>query len=393
MYRSEKFLLKHCRQILEFYQNSCLDPAGGYFQNFLDTGEVFKPDVKHLVSSTRMMFNFYQGYFEFREQWMLEYARHGYQFLHQNHQRKDGKGFVWSMAESQPTDLNQYCYGYAFVMLALSAAVRAREPGAAEWLEEVWELWESHFWLPEQGLYADEISADWSEVSVYRGQNANMHACEALLFCYEATNDPRYLTRAQQLAEMFTGTLAAQTQGLVWEHYHLDLSPDWEFNRDDPKNLYKPWGFQPGHQTEWSKLLMMLYRHDANPAWLQRAQYLFDKSMEVAWDHESHGLFYGFAPDGSICDDDKYFWVQAESIAAAALLGDASSDLRYWECYEQLWDYCWNYFVDHEHGGWYRLLTRDNRCVSNRKSEAGSKCDYHNLNAILEVVRTLRGSA
>ncbi|WP_094711042.1 AGE family epimerase/isomerase [Hahella sp. CCB-MM4] len=390
MYRNETFLVKHCREILEFYRDRCIDPAGGYFQNFFDNGEVFDHGTKHLVSSTRMMFNFYRGYFEFREQWMLEHAQHGFEFLKTRHQRQDSRGFVWTLEDNEPADLTQYCYGYAFVMLSLSAAVKAREPGAAEWLDEVWELWESEFWLSEQGLYADEISADWSEVSGYRGQNANMHACEALLFCYEATGQNRYLDRARQLAEIFTGQLVSDTQGLIWEHYHQDLSIDWDFNRDDPKNLYKPWGFQPGHQTEWSKLLLMLHRHDENPEWLQRARFLFDKSMEVAWDHDFQGLYYGFAPDGSICDDDKYFWVQAESLAAAAMLAQTSGDDNYWQSCEKLWEYCWNHFVDHTHGAWFRLLTRNNHCVSNRKSEAGSKCDYHNLNALFEVIQVLR---
>ena len=46
--------------------------------------------------------------------------------------------------------------------------------------------------------------ADWSALSPYRGQNANMHACEAMLAAYEATREPRYLERAATLAEHVT---------------------------------------------------------------------------------------------------------------------------------------------------------------------------------------------
>ena len=34
-------------------------------------------------------------------------------------------------------------------------------------------------------------------------------------------------------------------------------------------------------------------------------------------------------------DSDKYFWVQAESIAAAALLAQATNDKYYWDWYDQ----------------------------------------------------------
>ena len=63
---------------------------------------------------------------------------------------------------------------------------------------------ERRFWEPRHGLYADEAAPDWSALDPYRGQNANMHACEALLAAFEATGDPRYLHRAEVLAKNIT---------------------------------------------------------------------------------------------------------------------------------------------------------------------------------------------
>lgn len=37
--------------------------------------------------------------------------------------------------------------------------------------------------------------------------------------------------------------------------------------------------------------------------------YLFDIVVVCFWDDECGGLYYGFVLDGSVCDDDKYFWV------------------------------------------------------------------------------------
>jgi hypothetical protein len=36
--------------------------------------------------------------------------------------------------------------------------------------------------------------------------------------------------------------------GLLWEHYHSDWSVDWEYNRNDKTNIFRPWGYQPGHR-------------------------------------------------------------------------------------------------------------------------------------------------
>ena len=56
--RSSKFLVGHTKSILGFYEPVVFDSRGGFFQNFLDDGSVFDPVSRHLVSSTRFVFNY-----------------------------------------------------------------------------------------------------------------------------------------------------------------------------------------------------------------------------------------------------------------------------------------------------------------------------------------------
>ena len=139
-------------------------------------------------------------------------------------------------------------------------------------------------------------------------------------------------------------------------------------------------------------MLLERHRHQLYGDWLlPRAISLFDAALEQAWDRRHGGLFYGFAPDGSICDDQKYFWVQAESLAAAALLGARTGKAHYWDWYTRLWSYSWTHFIDHEHGAWYRLLSADNRKLTDEKSPAG-KVDYHTMGACYEILTVLKES-
>jgi len=109
---------------------------------------------------------------------------------------------------------------------------------------------------------------------------------------------------------------------------------------------------------------------------------------------------YGFAPVGrpdqdtqmEVCDGDKYHWVQAESLAAAAALGECTGQARYRDWYQRLWNYAWTHFVDHRHGAWFRILAPDNRAVTDEKSPAG-KVDYHNMGACLEAAASLQKRA
>ncbi len=48
---------------------------------------------------------------------------------------------------------------------------------------------EQHFWEPTQGAYLDELSWPERVPDSYRGQNANMHMCEACLAAWKATSE------------------------------------------------------------------------------------------------------------------------------------------------------------------------------------------------------------
>ena len=384
---SRGFLLGHVADTMRFYHPRCIDPSGGFFHFFRDDGTVYDADTRHLVSSTRFVFNYAMAWRAFGERDYRDAVGHGIRYLRDAHRNPDSGGYAWVLRGGRAVDASNHCYGLAFVALAYAKALEAGFDEAAGWLDETWQLMERHFWEPAHGLYADEATPDWT-VSPYRGQNANMHACEAWLAAFEATGQARYLDRAALLADRMLNRQAAQTGGLVWEHYRSDWSPDWDYNRGDRSNIFRPWGYQPGHQVEWAKLLLILDRHAPEDWRLPRARALFDRALAMAWDPVHGGVVYGNDREGGFYDEDKYFWVQAEAIATAALLAARTSEEVYRDWYRRLWEYSWTHFVDHGHGAWYRILSRDNRRYSDEKSPAG-KTDYHTMGACYEVLNVL----
>jgi len=394
---SPDVLTRHIADTLAFYYPRCVDASGGFFHYFRDDGAVYDRGTRHLVSSTRFVFVFANAYRQFDDPDYLGMVRHGVDFLRRVHRDPATGGYAWQLewrdGQARVLDGDNHCYGLAFVLLAYAHALMAGLPEARAWIDETFALMERRFWEPEHGLYADQASADWGILSPYRGQNANMHACEALLAAWRATGHRPYLERAELLAWNITQRQASRANGMIWEHYRQDWTPDWDFNLHDKANLFRPWGYQPGHFTEWSKLLLQLESHGAllerDPAWLlPAARQLYATALHHAGDNLHGGLHYGFAPDGSICDADKYFWVQAETLAAAALLGARTGGEQYWSDYERLWAYCWEHFVDHRHGAWYRILGADNSKVSDEKSPAG-KVDYHTMGACYDIIQAL----
>lgn len=392
LFFSQDFLRQHCDDILAFYAPNLIDSSGGFEQNYYDDGSVFDSHFKQLVSSTRLVINYCRASKLLNNPQLLEHARHGLDYVETVHWQEQVSGFAWTLDDHKPSDMTQQAYGYAFVLLMYAHCLKAGVINNRAKLDYVYQLLEDRFYQAKQEIYADTLHEN-GVLSDYRGQNANMHICEALIACYQATNDKLFYERAAQLAKRFTHDLCINTQGLVWEHFTMALTPDLEYNKDDPKNLYRPWGFQVGHQTEWAKLLLLLNTIEFNQYRLDTAKYLFDKAYKIGWDSENGGLVYGFAPDHKICDDDKYFWVQAESFAAAALLYRATQESTYQHAYNTIWQYSWEHFVDHTYGAWYRVLTVKNEKYSDQKSAAGAKCDYHTLGACFDVMEYALSSA
>ncbi len=59
-------LTDHVRGTLAFYHPHGIDPAGGFYQFFRDDGSICDRDTRHLVSSTRFVFNYAEAAIELK---------------------------------------------------------------------------------------------------------------------------------------------------------------------------------------------------------------------------------------------------------------------------------------------------------------------------------------
>ena len=375
------WLREHRQAVLDFYYPTCMDDErGGYIAQLTEeTGEVYDPDAKHLVATCRFVVNFCRLARDGGPDWALPAAEHGVDFLLDAHRAADG-GYHWLLDGREPTDSHRSAYGHAFALLALAEATSVGIDGAREALDETYEVIDEHFWEESQGLCRSDLDADWEPKEAYRGQNANMHACEAHLAAYDATGDERYLDRATRIARRLTVDLADETGGRIWEHYTTDWDHDFDYNRDDKRHQFRPWGYQPGHHAEWAKLLTELSHH-TDAAWpLERAEDLFSHTVGDGWDDEHGGLVYTHDPDGETIVADKYGWPVAEAIGAATRLADATGDERYGEWYDRLWGYAAEHLVA-PGGNWYSKLTPVNEPVDTDDGPAVEP-GYHPVGAV-----------
>jgi mannose/cellobiose epimerase-like protein (N-acyl-D-glucosamine 2-epimerase family) len=385
-YRSQSFLTSQVEAIVDFYYPACIDnDLGGYINQFRDDGSIYDDQTKHLVGTCRFVYVFATAAMMLNKPEYLDAARHGIKFLQEHHRQSTG-GYAWVLNGLKIEDATNHCYGHAFVLLAYATALKAGIEEAAQPLAETFDLMEQRFWRFNDELYVDEISSGWSVIDPYRGQNANMHTCEAMIAAYEATGERRYIERATTLAKRVCIDLTSQSDGMIWEHYGEDWSIDWQYNLDDPKNLFRPYGYNLGHWSEWAKLLLILEEHNPQDWMLPQAQKLFCGAVEKGWDHANGGFNYSMHPGGTIIDTDRYYWVLSETIAAAGILATRTGNQTYWDWYDRTWKWSLENLVDQQHGGWYRILDSNNQRYDNLKSPP-SKTDYHPLAACWELFK------
>ena len=317
--------------------------------------------------------------------------------------------------------------------------------GTKEHIATVQAIAEDKYFEEAQGLYIDSFSQDFKTVSPYRGQNANMHMCEAQIALFEALGQIWYLERATGIAHRLVVELPTKAgksklynfrhiqlqsncfnyihifyylkagcYGCIVEHYTSEWHPDPDKNRDtNPSSeeyIFRPFGFQPGHSFEWAKLLLLIESHhkkldtkEKEIAWvLPAAELLFETACAYGWDKERGGAFYTFDSNGKVLDTNKYYWALVEMIAAAGLLGQRTGKAVYWEWYDKAWEFALKYFIDEERGGWYPMLNAENMRTD---AHAGpnhigpmvkcypSKTDYHPLAACYEVLHAMGEAA
>jgi len=389
-YADAEWLRDHVRAVLDCYYPVCLDERHGGFVAQLDaeTGEVYDRDSKHLVATARFTRNFALASDLFGDEQWADAAARGVRFLRDAFRDAERGGYHWLLEGTTPVDSRRVCYGHAFVVLAYARAAEAGVPNAERSLDEAWSLLDERFYEPDHGLYRSAYDADWGESEPYRGQNANMHACEAALVAHEVTGEDRFLDRAATVAESICVDLADEADGRIWEHYDADWTPDFEYNRDDPTHQFRPWGYQPGHHAEWAKLLSILDRHrDADwPG--ERAPDLFDIALD-GWDDDRGGFYYTLDESGDPVVDDRYGWAVAEAIGAAAALAERTDDDAYREWYHRFWNYAVETLIAPS-GTWYERVDADTEAYPTGDGPAVEP-GYHPIGACYEALRSLGG--
>ncbi|GLW93190.1 AGE family epimerase/isomerase [Actinokineospora globicatena] len=339
------------RALVRFAANS-VDPAGGF--GWLDAAGERVPDKPVATWITARMTHVFALEDGLGDPDAAALVDHGVAALRGRLHDDEHGGWFSSVA-----DTTKAAYEHSFVLLAACSAHAAGRPHAPELLAEALDVIETRFWDAEIGLPFESWDKAWTTTEAYRGANSTMHFVEAFLAAGDVTGDKIWHERALGLSERIIHVTAAAHGWRVPEHFSEDWRTDLNYNRDDQRHPFRPFGATIGHWLEWARLLLHVEAAlgDKAPSWLlSDARALFDSSVRRGWGVDGHlGFIYTVDWDDLPVVRERMHWVMAEAIMAASALHRRTDEDPYADWYATFWEYARKNHID-PIGGWRHEL-------------------------------------
>jgi mannose/cellobiose epimerase-like protein (N-acyl-D-glucosamine 2-epimerase family) len=293
------------------------------------------------------------------------YLNHGLRALNQFFFDQEYGGYHSSASAKREIAGEKNAYEFAFALLALSAAKRAKIQGVSKDFRNALNIFEKYFWDEQFGLVNESWDREFKTLNTYRGLNSNMHSVEAFLELYKSTSDRVWLTRALRICNFAFESSKETKIGLIPEHFQENWQIDFEHNIQNPGDPFKPFGIIIGHQFEWSRLAVELSvtLGESAPAWLvENAARIYQSAKAFGWHaDDSDGFIYTVDFEGKCVVDLRMHWVIIEAISCAWTLYKLTNSATYLKDFEGWVEYAKRNFLDPTNASWRHELDAKNR--------------------------------
>lgn len=377
--------------ILRFWLDKMIDrEQGGFYGRMRADGVVEKDAPKGAILTGRILWSMSAAYRITHNPEYLDAATHAKRFLLDKLYDKEFGGVYWSVeADGTPLDTKKQFYALGFAIYGLSEYVRATgDEEALSYAIRLYDAIEEHSHDRRYGGYIEATTRQWGEIEDMRLSTKDRNDRKSMnthLHIIEPYANLLRVWRSDELVESVCGLLDTFEKHIIdaeTSHLRLFFDDEWQSQSD-----------------------VVSYGHDIEAAWLliEAAQVVGDEALidhfgKVAQRiaaaaaeglNADGSMSYEYTPSSGERDDDRHWWVQAESVVGYYymwhLFGDETALARA----TAAWEYIEREIIDREGGEWWWSRKADGT-INRSDDKAGFwKCPYHNSRMCIELLQTM----
>jgi mannobiose 2-epimerase len=355
----------------------CIDPLGGYLQNFGKDWTTESDPAKSLVFQSRMVW--FTGQLATHSTDFRLYCEHGISHLVQT---SDEKNLPSNEITEDGKSIANFRSAYSLAFATFGTSVAHLGTGSEASLrlaKSIFEYLEEFHADPNGRGYFEYTDLDGAliEPTQLKSQNPNLHLLEAYTSLLSAWENEKVRDRLRSLVDFFT----------------IDLFSEPGFLHDsiDTQGVHGNGSVNFGHDLEVAHLLIAaleaLGREDSFV--IERAIRLVDHSLQLGWDDNLGGFWAGRTPSGQQRRF-KVWWVQCEGLLALAKMFDLTGESRYVEALEKQWDWIRNFQIDSACAGVFATVGEDGKPFGSFQKGNAWKAAYHDGRAFYQTPAILR---
>lgn len=378
--------------ILPFWKNMKDIENDGYY-GWMDYNlNIDKKAIKGCILNSRILWFFSNAYTLIKDEELLEYAKHSFNFM-KNYciDRKYG-GIYWSIRyDGRPEEVMKHTYNQAFAIYALASYYEAsKDEEALNMAYKLFELIEDK--CTDTFGYKEAFDRDFKEIDNNKLSENGIIAektMNTLLHVFEAYTE---LYRVDHSAVV--------KKKLMWI---MDVFADKVYN----PALHRQEVF---FDREMNSILdLHSYGHDIETAWL------IDRGLDVLKEEKYETLMrpiisdltaqiYKLAFDGNsvaneceegVADQTRIWWVQAEGVVGFLNGYEKEAEKKeYLEAALNIWQFIKTHVTDKRAGSeWFWAVDEKGEPMEGKPIVEPWKCPYHNGRMCFEVMRRMKDAA
>jgi mannobiose 2-epimerase len=377
--------------ILPFWRKYAVDEADGGFIAWMSHDlHIDRNAPKGLILNTRMLWSFAAVAAVTGAQEDIEIAGRAYRYLDEFFRDDQHGGVFWYVDRyGKVIDARKKIYGHAFYIYALAQYyLLTRQQSALDKAVALFDLLEKYSHDDEYQGYFETFAPDWQmtgdmrlsdkDMNEKKSMNNHLHLLEAYSTLYRIWPDERLYRRLFELIEVLTQKIVDRTH----RHFYHFFDERW---------TVRSRRYNYGHDIEASWLLCeaagVLGDKTLRDSIQRLAVNIVQTVCAEGFDTDG-GLFYE-GQDGSVVDDNKDWWPQAEAMVGLINACQISGDGYFLKTAFRCWQFIESYMIDKENGEWFWRVARDGKPDLNEPKISEWKGPYHNMRACLQVLHRL----